>query len=70
MSQKTNSKFEFQAHICVVIIIGYKVRLLRLGQVKPESKNKEKTKIDSFRSGLDIGLVFPKIQECGTLGHF
>ena len=67
MSQKTNSKFEFQAHICVVMSIGYKVRL---GQVKPESKNKEKTKIDSFRSGLDIGPVFPKIQECGTLGHF
>ena len=33
MSQKSNSMLEFQAHICWVITVDYKVRL---GQVKSE----------------------------------
>ena len=62
MSQKSKSMLEFQAHICWVITVDYKVRS---GQVKSEFKL-EKSKIDSFRSGLEIVRIFPKIQQCAT----
>ena len=60
MSQKNNSMLEFQAHICWVKTVDYKVRL---GQVKSEFDSK-KSKIDSFRSGFEIVHIFSKILYC------
>lgn len=58
MSPKSTSMLEFQAHICWMITVDYKVRL---GKVKSEL---EKTKIDSFCLGFKILPISHKIRQC------
>ena len=58
---------EFQAHICWVITVDFKVKL---AQVKSEFDYLEETKIDSFRSGFEIVHIFHKILQCELTNPF